>query len=425
MPPRKRRDFGTIIEQRGRFRARYADPEGRTRPVSPEAVEKAEAAGRPHPKPEPILHSYPLGTFTTRLDAEAWLASEQRLISAGTWTPPAVRHRARLEAEQRTLPTFKDYAEAWIAGRRNGRTGEALAPRTAEHYRKLLSDYLSPAFGGRLITDVTAADVTAWFEEFTPKAKRHQGKRTQGETTRAHAYSLGRAIFNTACGPHGPMVGMVNPFAVRGGGNTTQRRRDAHTATAADLAVIRSTIAPEWEPIILLGVGCGLRFSEIAELRRRDFDLEEGTVRIERAVADRTGGTKGPKSQMGHRMIDIPDEFLPTVERHVAKVKRPDVLVFPGKGGGHLKPSTFYGKVPGRGWYAARAAAGRTDLTFHDMRATGATILSRNPNMSEAELQAWLGDSTPAAARRYIRATRSRMKSHAKSMSATFAAGDW
>jgi integrase len=51
-------------------------------------------------------------------------------------------------------------------------------------------------------------------------------------------------------------------------------------------------------------------------------------------------------------------------------------------------------------WYKARAAAGRPDLRWHDLRHSGA-VLAAATGATLAELMARLGHSTPTAAMRY------------------------
>lgn len=58
-------------------------------------------------------------------------------------------------------------------------------------------------------------------------------------------------------------------------------------------------------------------------------------------------------------------------------------------------------------WYPARAAAGRPDLRFHDLRHTGA-VLAAATGATLAELMARLGHSTPGAAMRYQHAAKGR-----------------
>ena len=61
---------------------------------------------------------------------------------------------------------------------------------------------------------------------------------------------------------------------------------------------------------------------------------------------------------------------MPVIRAHLAAHgHEPDALLFPAHHGGHLAPSTLY-----RVFYAAREAAGRPDLRFHDLRHTGAVL---------------------------------------------------
>lgn len=416
-----RRGFGSIKRERnGRFSASYADPEGRS------YIDR-------NGNPKVVRHNAP-STFQTRVDAEGWLTDERRRISAGTWTSPAQRRAAKLAEEASRLPTFANYATQWVAGRKN-KTGKPLAARTRDHYNQLLDDYLIPAFGYLALDDITPGHVNLWYDGFRPKTQRKQGVMVTGDTTRAHAYGLGRAIMNTAVSAHGPMVGQVNPFAVRGGGSGSTPRRDI-VATSQQVDTMLNTIRPEWRLIVLLGLWCGLRFSEIAELRIGDIDVKAKVIRVRRSVSrSKVEGVrpKDPKSEAGIRDQAIPSHVLPDLVRYLAADMRgKDALLFPGRGGGHLAPATFYGKAPktpsqstaSNGWYAARAAAGCPSLHFHDLRATGATLLAQS-GYSVADIQRFLGDSTPAAAMRYVRSADGRQALMAETMSALAKGGTW
>jgi len=439
----RRRGFGQLTKlPSGRVRARYTGPDA-------------------------ALHNAPT-TFDTREDAEAWLTDERRLISTGTWATPAARRAATIAAEATKLPTFSEYAARWIAERKV--KGRPLASRTQDHYLDLLRDYLDPTFGQLPLDEIAPGMVNVWYDELRPK--RHR-KSDTGETTRAHAYALGRAIMNIATGAHGPLVGKVNPFAVRGGGSLPSKKR-VELVNSNELEIILATIRPQWRLLVLLGLWTGLRYSEIAELRRSDINLRASTLRVRRSVSrSRINGVhiKGPKSEAGNRDMHIPSAVMPTLRQHLQTyVTGRDGLLFPGHteidaNGSlvevrHLAPSTFYGKLtcatckrpPTRcaheqknarnsdtnrkgapthtfapretGWYAARTAAGHPTLHFHDLRATGATLMAQQ-GATEAEIQAFLGDSTPQAAQRYVRAAQSRMKAHAERMSELAASGNW
>jgi integrase len=70
----------------------------------------------------------------------------------------------------------------------------------------------------------------------------------------------------------------------------------------------------------------------------------------------------------------------------------------------------------GRAFDKARAAAGRPDLHFHDLRHTGA-VLAAQTGATLAELMARLGHSTPGAAMRYQHAAAGRDKAIAEALS--------
>ena len=82
-----------------------------------------------------------------------------------------------------------------------------------------------------------------------------------------------------------------------------------------------------------------------------------------------------------------------------------------------MAPSSLY-----RVWYPARAAAGRPDLRFHDLRHTGGTLAAAT-GATLADLMARLGHSTPAAAMVYQHAVEGRDRDIADALSG-FAVGN-
>jgi hypothetical protein len=65
-------------------------------------------------------------TFTTKGDAEAWLAEERKVVESGNWRPTAVR-QAEARRSDRT-ETLSDYSTRWLIQRRV--KGEPLRPRS-------------------------------------------------------------------------------------------------------------------------------------------------------------------------------------------------------------------------------------------------------------------------------------------------------
>jgi integrase len=183
--------------------------------------------------------------------------------------------------------------------------------------------------------------------------------------------------------------------------------------------------------LVLLAAWCGLRFGELTELRRSDIDMKNGRIKIRRAVVHVNGkaivGT--PKSDAGTRDVAVPPHLIPILKTHIAEHAQfgRDGLLFPAKDGGYLVPSSLYGRAPtgtrgGWGFYAARVAAKRPDLRFHDLRHTGA-VLAAATGATLAELMARLGHSTQGAALRYQHAAQDRDLEIARRLSAMVEVG--
>ncbi len=365
MPRGQRRGFGQVVKMRsGRYQARY---------IGPDAA--MHTAGK---------------TFDATIDAEGWLSAERKLITDDTWTPP--KHRGQYGK----LRTFGPYAEDWL-------TARTIKPRTREHYRSLLDRVILPTFADVPIRAITADAVRSW----------HTRLGDGTPTLRAHSYSLLRSVLHDAVAD-----GLIptNPCHIRGAGNA-KRKHEIRPATLGDLTALVAAMPERYRVMTLLAAWCGLRFGELAALRRSDLDLTNGILHIRRGVVRAGGQTiEGkPKSDAGIRDVVIPPHLLPAIREHLsANVNGRSGLLFPAAdGASHLQPSTLYGQAPtknnpaGWGFYGARAAAGRPDLRWHDLRHTGA-VLAASTGATLAELMSRLGHSTAGAAMRYQHAASDR-----------------
>ncbi len=329
--------------------------------------------------PDLARHTAPQ-TFDGKQDAEAWLGREHGLIAGETWIAPS--RRAAIAAAPRT---FGDYAEAWWADR-------DIKPRTRAHYRTLLDQRILPPLGPVTMRDVTPLTVRAWYSTL-PKDR---------PTTRAHAYSLVRAIFATAVGDE---VVTANPCHIRGAGSA-KRARKIKPASLPELEALVVAMPEKYRVAVLISAWCGLRFGELTELRRRDVDVRAGVIHVRRAVAwvDSKPVIGKPKSDAGVRDVAIPPHLLPAIKAHIKDHAQwgADGLLFPSPKGMHLTTSTLYAS-----FWPARKKAGREDLSWHGLRHTGATLAAAT-GASLAELMARLGHSTPGAAMVYQHAAKGR-----------------
>ena len=345
--------------------------------------------------PDANLYIAP-STFDAKIDAEAWLTDRRREIDRNLWSP-------RSGQEDRPGASFGDYSEAWLEQR-------GIKDRTREHYRKLLDNHILGTFAGVELRDVTPAAVRRWYSTTAVGTP----------TMRAHAYSLLRAIMQTALADD---LIDSNPCRIVGA-STARRVHKIRPATLDELQVITAAMPPPYQAFIMMAAWLALRFGELTELRRRDVDLTDEVVRIRRAVVRAGDGFKvtTPKSDAGIRDVSIPPHLVPLIADHLkthAQSGR-DALLFPSVGDPtrHLAPSALY-----RMFYAARAAAGRDDLRVHDLRHSGA-VLAAATGATLAELMARLGHSSPQAALRYQHAAGGRDREIAQLLSKIAANGD-
>jgi len=178
-----------------------------------------------------------------------------------------------------------------------------------------------------------------------------------------------------------------------------KRAKTIEPATLAELEVIVEHMPAKRRALVLLAAWCGLRWGEVTELRRKDLDLVRKIIYVRRSVVRSGEGkvVKTPKSAAGTRKVTIPPHLLDTLREHLARHAQvgAEGLLFPAADGGRLASVSF-----GRAFYPAREAAGRPDLSFHDLRHTGA-VLTAATGASLKEIMDRLGHSTVNAAMRY------------------------
>lgn len=345
-----KRSFGSIdVRPSGRYRARY---------LGPDSVQYTARTADNRSL-----------TFTTRLDAERFLARTDADIQRGTWRPPGQVVEAPL--------TLGPYAVMWVAQR-------DLETRTREHYLSLIANHIEGPFGAVAIEAITPAAVRTWHS------------REAKPTARAHSYALLKAVLGTAV-----TDGLIpsNPCVIRGAGQAKTVKR-VRPATLDELAALVAALPPRYRVLALLATWCSLRFGELAGLKRADIDLENGLLHIRRGVVRTKTGLveKAPKSDAGKRVVTIPHHIVDDLRDHLRDHAEPGATgrLFPGRNGGPLAASSLQ-----RVFGPAAKAAGRQDLTPHALRHTGQSMAAIN-GATLVELMARAGQSTPAAALRYL-----------------------
>jgi integrase len=321
-----------------------------------------------------------VGRVARKSDAARWLALTEAELLGGGWIDP----------DAGRVP-FTDYAATWI----NERPG--LRPKTVQLYRYLLRCHLASGFAAQSVGGITEADVRRWRADLL----------TAGisPVTVAKAYRLLKSIMATAADD-----GLIrrNPCRVRGAGSEKSPERPV--LTVAQVYSLADAAGSRYRALVLLACFCGLRWSELAALRRSDIDIDGGTVRVARQLTEVNGqppAFRSPKTDAGNRTVVTPSLILSDIRDHLnSHVKpEPEALVFASPSGMLLRHGNFRGRV----WLPALAATGLTGTHFRDLRHAG-NLLIAHAGANLRELMERMGHSSSRAALIYLHSTSDRQR---------------
>ncbi len=323
--------------------------------------------------------SRPSKVFTTRADANAWLAMQYTDQLRGDWVDPRAG-----------AVSLRQYANDWLKDKAN------IRPRTHEMYEDMMRLHIFPTLGDEQLGRISPPIVRRWYALLVTECALES-------RTPAKAYRLLNQILKTATAD-----GVIarSPCNLKGAG--VERSSERPIATVAEVEALADEIEPRYRLMVLLACWCGLRRGELIALRRGRIDIPNERVNVEEAVSELKHGERifgPPKTEAGRRRVSIPSPLIPEIQRHLDAYVSPEgeALLFTGpQSGQSLRFATL-----DAAWTKARGAVGLSHLHFHDLRHTGAT-LAASTGASTKELMARLGHASPRAALIYQHATEQR-----------------
>lgn len=272
-------------------------------------------------------------TFRRKSDAEMFRdilgnGKTDRIHEAESWL-------AAKEDQQRTA-TFGEYFDRWVGDL----TG--ITPRTRDDYRAQRRRYLTE-LDQLPLPLVTRTHVAAIVNRLEAEGK--------SPKTIKNAINMLSTVMQTAVED-----GLVtrNP-ARRVRLPKPRHNEDAVLFLTHDEAARVIAATPEhYRPLVTFLFGTGLRWSEATALQRRHVDIENGTVRIERAWKRIPGGFEigPPKSTKSRRTVNAAVPALLAVASLMDR--RPTDLLFTTKLGNPVRHGNFFNRV----WKPALTKAG-------------------------------------------------------------------
>jgi integrase len=278
--------------------------------------------------------------FKRKVDAQRWLDEVTAAVQTGTYVDP-----------KRARTTVGELAPVWLAGKIN------LKPTSRARYADVLKTHVLPRWGNVALIRVTHGDVQAWLSAHSDRGLAGASvRKAQGVLSGI----LGLAVRDRRLAVN-PALGVALP--------PMQEKRRRYL-TAEQLEALADAAGPGRVAVLVLGY-CGLRWSELAALRVRHFDLLRRRVLVEEAVTEVDGSRLvwGTPKTHGRRSVPLPRFLVDELARTV--VTRPgEELAFPSPQGAVLR-----NRNARSAWFdAAALAIGEPGLTPHELRHTAASL---------------------------------------------------
>lgn len=330
--------MASIQKRNGNWRVRYRDDDGHNRSK----------------------------TFELKRDAKNFAAAVRADKARGEFIDPS-----------RAKTRVSEVAEEWIATRTH------LKPKTLSGYRYILESKIVPALGNRAVGSIRRSTVERFLSDL-------QADGAAAGTVR-NIYRVLKMVMDSAVGDDriksNPCEGVDLP---------SSEPREMHFLNAEQVAALAAAAAPPYDVLFYFAAYTGMRFGEIAALRRKRLDLMKGTVQVAESMSEVRGKLHfgKPKSKASRRTIRIPRFLCDMLTEHLAgRDYDPDDLVFRAPQGGPLRHTDFY-----RRQFRDAADAALPELEgfrFHDLRHTCAALLIHRKAGPKA-IQHHLGHSTIA-----------------------------
>lgn len=299
--------------------------------------------------------------FTTKRDAELFLASIDVAIAKGEFIDPA---SARA--------TVGDLGRDWLAVKE-----ATLKPSSYRALADAWRVYVEPRWGSTQVSAVRHSAVAEWVRQLTAgtaptkrassaRAARLDG-RPKSATVVIRAHGVLLQILDVALRDrrisHNPAAGVGMP---------RKSRKPHRYLTHAEVDALAAAAGGERGTVVLVAAYTGLRWGELTGLRVRDVDMLRRRLQVsENAVRVGAEVHVGTPKTHERRSVGFP-AFLALPIAQLCEGKSRDDLVF-GGGLEHLqRPRTSGGS---RSWFVrALDDAGLERMTIHDLRHTAASL---------------------------------------------------
>lgn len=295
--------------------------------------------------------------FRTYLDAARFAG-----ILDNDGIPAGLDYLDEVQTRRPGMPTLTTWAKSSIGDRSGLGTGQR------RDYLRIYDRTWKPLIGAMQLHQIAKADVSRALVELSERG----GAKGQGlaDKTCHNAFAILSGILQDAVDAghldKSPAKGVAMPR------RTSHESAEMRFLSHDEFGALYDATPTHWRALVAFLAGTGCRWGEASALLVRDVDLENGVVRISRAVkwngnnvGDRVIGP--PKTRGSKRTVALPPELVPILAPLVVG-QHSALLVFRAVNGGPAHHAYFYPKV----WRPTIKRAGLDEprLRIHDLRHT-------------------------------------------------------
>jgi integrase len=237
-------------------------------------------------------------------------------------------------------------------------TTVALRPSSRARDESYWRTHIEPNFGEVPLARIDHTSIRAWVADLVAAGK------APATVHKAHQV-LSKALRGAVEGgllPANPAEHVQLPRL---------EREEVRFLTPSEVSTLADTIDERYRSFVLVGAYAGLRFGEMAGLRRSRLDLMRRRVEVAEIVVEVQGHHVWgpPKTRAGRRSVPLPRFVAQELEQHCAGFGA-DELVFAAPHGGPLRASLFRRRI----WAPAIKRADLDGLTPHGLRHTAVAL---------------------------------------------------
>jgi integrase len=243
---------------------------------------------------------------------------------------------------------------------------QTKSPKTVAEIKSLWGSHIEPFFGNRRINSLKTIEIRNWLlqadKQNVSPDRRNRALKNVLVRVLDHSVDMGYLSKNVARGSNGRVINAGMKFE--------KKTRFKRVFSFVELKVL-AIACGEYQLLILLMGVLGPRWAEAIALKKKDFDLQNRVLTIERSISEVNGQfhLKSTKTNQV-RTLPLPEFFVSRIAS-VLEAKSDEDLIFTNSNNGVLSISNFTKRV----FAPALEQANLGKASLKDLRTTAVSLM--------------------------------------------------